>query len=210
MTMQADNSWWEDKIKENPEYAKFRLRGPKNLDLLECVFKGSISTGYAAIAPSADQPVHTNLNDDTNDWDFELDGEFQNDPYTNAETQEVMGNSTIDAGTSKQQRKRKRNESVEKRGPIGTRLANQLDRVLLEFENQRPIYETTKDDPFSIENCLEVLRNLPGMVVGCEQFFIVTRVLGKKHNRETFIGLKDPELQFGWATTFNKDDLKRY
>ncbi|XP_075477387.1 uncharacterized protein LOC142518486 [Primulina tabacum] len=87
MTVQADNSWWEDKIKENPEYAKFRYSGPKNLDLLENIFKGSIATGYAAIAPSDDQPIHNNFNDDTNDWDVQLDGEFQSDVYINIESQ---------------------------------------------------------------------------------------------------------------------------
>ncbi|XP_075499158.1 L10-interacting MYB domain-containing protein-like [Primulina tabacum] len=210
MTMQADNSWWEDKIKENPEYAKFRLRGPKNLDLLENIFIGSIATDYAAIAPSEDQPIHNNFNDDTNDWDVQLDGEFQSDVYINVESQEFMENSTMGADNSMQQRKRKRRESGEKRGHIATRLADQLDRVLQEFETQKSIHETPKDDPCSIENCLEVLRSLPGMVVGSEQFFIVTRVLGKKHNRQTFIGLKDSELQLGWAKTFTKDDLKRY
>ncbi|XP_073037105.1 uncharacterized protein [Primulina eburnea] len=166
MTVQANNSWWEDKIKENPEYAKFRLRGPKNLDLLEKIFKGSIATGYAAIAPSEDQPIHNNFNDDTNDWNVLLDGEFQSDVYINVESHEFMENSTMRADNSMQEKKRKRRESGEKRGPIVTRLADQLDRVLQEFETQKSIHETPKDDPCSIENCLEILRSLPDMVVG--------------------------------------------
>ncbi|XP_075483792.1 uncharacterized protein LOC142523945 [Primulina tabacum] len=201
MTVQADNSWWEDKIK---------IEGSQEFRLLKNIFKGSIATGYAAIAPSKDQPFHNNFNDDTNDWDVQLDGEFQSDVYINVESQEFMENSTMGADNSMQQRKRKRRESGEKRGPIATRLADQLDRVLQEFETQKSIHKTPKDDPCGIENCLEVLRGLPCMMVGSEQFFIVTRVLGKKHNRQTFIGLKDSELQLGWAKTFTKDDLKRY
>ncbi|XP_073128412.1 L10-interacting MYB domain-containing protein-like [Henckelia pumila] len=210
MTVEADNSWWEEKIKENPKYAKFRLRGPKNLDLLKKIFKSSISTGYDAITSSDDEPANNNFHDDTTDWGIELDEEFRSNVYINVENQEVMKNSRMEADNSKQQRKRKRNESGKKRVHIATRLANQLDCVLEEFETQKSIHETPKDNPCSIENCLEVLRNLFGMMVGSEQFFIVTRVLVKKQNRQTFIGLKDPKLQLGWATTFTKDDLKRY
>ncbi|RYR60874.1 hypothetical protein Ahy_A04g017949 [Arachis hypogaea] len=46
-------SWEKNSI--NPEFAKFKNKGPKSLDRLEQCFKDIIATGYDIWAPSKDQ-----------------------------------------------------------------------------------------------------------------------------------------------------------
>ncbi|XP_057730612.1 uncharacterized protein LOC130945943 [Arachis stenosperma] len=68
-TVLASESWWTDKIKINPEFAKFKNKGPKSLDRLEQCFKDIITTGYSAWAPSEDpNPEEFNQNNE----DFEI------------------------------------------------------------------------------------------------------------------------------------------
>ncbi|XP_038678358.1 L10-interacting MYB domain-containing protein-like [Tripterygium wilfordii] len=52
-TINASDEWWEEKIKENKEYAKFRKHGFKNKADLELCFTRTYATGSARLAPSS-------------------------------------------------------------------------------------------------------------------------------------------------------------
>ncbi|XP_038715530.1 L10-interacting MYB domain-containing protein-like [Tripterygium wilfordii] len=52
-TVTASDEWWEEKIKENKEYAKFRKHGFKHKADLEFCFTGTYATGSSTLAPSS-------------------------------------------------------------------------------------------------------------------------------------------------------------
>ncbi|XP_021806969.1 L10-interacting MYB domain-containing protein-like [Prunus avium] len=51
-TINASNEWWDKKVKETPEAAKFRTCGLKHADQLDILFKDIAVTGDGAWAPS--------------------------------------------------------------------------------------------------------------------------------------------------------------
>ncbi|CAL5213349.1 unnamed protein product [Lathyrus oleraceus] len=51
----ADDDWWAEKSKEDPNILKWKHGGPKFIDLLDKCFKGSIATGFALYKPYEDQ-----------------------------------------------------------------------------------------------------------------------------------------------------------
>ncbi|XLR62707.1 hypothetical protein S83_013379, partial [Arachis hypogaea] len=53
--MNIENDDAINKGEINPEFAKFKNKGPKSLDRLEQCFKDIIATGYDIWAPSKDQ-----------------------------------------------------------------------------------------------------------------------------------------------------------
>ncbi|XP_020972759.1 L10-interacting MYB domain-containing protein-like [Arachis ipaensis] len=52
-----------------------------------------------------------------------------------------------------------------------------------------------------------VLKQLPGLEVGSDIFFIATRLMAKRSNREIFMGLEDSALQLGWLKTHSLADV---
>ncbi|CAL9004943.1 unnamed protein product [Prunus brigantina] len=51
-TINASNEWWDKKVKETPEAAKFRTCGLKHADQLDILFKDIAVTSDVAWAPS--------------------------------------------------------------------------------------------------------------------------------------------------------------
>ncbi|KAH0981473.1 hypothetical protein GBA52_008650 [Prunus armeniaca] len=51
-TINSSNEWWDKKVKETPEAAKFRTCGLKHADQLDILFKDIAMTGDGAWAPS--------------------------------------------------------------------------------------------------------------------------------------------------------------
>ncbi|XP_038696753.1 L10-interacting MYB domain-containing protein-like [Tripterygium wilfordii] len=52
-TIDASDEWWEERIKENKEYAKFYKHGFKHKADLEFCFTGAYASGSAQLAPSS-------------------------------------------------------------------------------------------------------------------------------------------------------------
>ncbi|CAL5207883.1 unnamed protein product [Lathyrus oleraceus] len=51
----ADDDWWAEKSKEDPDILKWKHGGPKFVELLDKCFKGAIATGFALYKPYEDQ-----------------------------------------------------------------------------------------------------------------------------------------------------------
>ncbi|KAI9086941.1 hypothetical protein K1719_031102 [Acacia pycnantha] len=49
----AEDEWWDRKIQENPDYAKYRYHGIKFARELEIVFKDGMASGSTQFSPSA-------------------------------------------------------------------------------------------------------------------------------------------------------------
>ncbi|RYR49559.1 hypothetical protein Ahy_A07g036069 isoform B [Arachis hypogaea] len=151
-TVLASESWWTDKIKINPEFAKFKNEGPKSLDRLEQCFKDIVATGYSAWAPSEDpNPEEFNQNNEG----FESGGDMN---YTNEFIEEDIANYTVVQSPTREKRRKTSKKKVEKRAGIVSRLQDSLDHILVGVESKAA---TKGDDPYSIENCIKLLRKLP-------------------------------------------------
>ncbi|XLU73529.1 hypothetical protein S245_032582, partial [Arachis hypogaea] len=59
----------------------------------------------------------------------------------------------------------------------------------------------------SISTCLTALKQLCGLEVGSDIFFIATRLMTKRLNREIFMEIEDFVLQLGWLKTHSLADV---
>ncbi|XP_015966473.1 uncharacterized protein LOC107490213 [Arachis duranensis] len=126
----ASESWWTDKIKINPKFAKFKNEGLKSLDGLEQCFKDIVATGYSAWAPSEDpNPKKFNQNNE----DFEIGGDIH---YTNEFIENDIANYTVVQSPTREKRTKTSNKKVEKRAGIASRLQDSLDRILVGVESK--------------------------------------------------------------------------
>ncbi|KAG5026928.1 hypothetical protein JHK82_022803 [Glycine max] len=89
-TIAASDEWWEAKIQEDPEVAKFREQGLKFLPEMEFLFKGTIATGFAAYAPSEDSRQYEGFNTRTEETNDNIDDNTDmevNEPEIDTTTQ---------------------------------------------------------------------------------------------------------------------------
>ncbi|RYQ84242.1 hypothetical protein HN51_059034 [Arachis hypogaea] len=127
--------------------------------------------------------------------------------YTNEFIEEDITNYTVVQRPTREKRRKTSNKKVEKRAGIAFRLQDSLDRILVGVESKA----TTKgDDPYSIENCITLLRKLPGLEPYSPHFYLGIRLMAKPQYRETFIALSDdPNQQLGWLESFKLNDMNR-
>lgn len=184
-TIDADDVWWDARIQENPEADKFREHGLKFLPEMEFLYKGIVATGFAAYAPSEDSRASEGLNTGADD---------DIDNVTEMEVNENEIGVTTRATSSRENRQRKRGRE-EKRVGVAAKISAQLDCVIDQFESNSNEYV---NDAFSIDACVDKLKNLPGLELGSDLFFMGIRLMSKRANRLAFVHLGDPTLQLGW------------
>ncbi|RYQ82823.1 hypothetical protein Ahy_B10g101389 [Arachis hypogaea] len=189
-TIQTSDDWWDAKIQENPDVAKFREEGPKHLDEMEFLFEDVVATDVGAWAPSED--INDSYNDRYNDED-------------NGNEEEGLEDELNDESTPPNAMRQKRRK-VEK-GSGASQLSTQLERIINVFEGEKANEIAHKNNVPSISICLAVLKQLPGLEVGSDIFFIATRLMAKRSNREIFMGLEDSALQLGWLKTHSLADV---
>ncbi|QHO07668.1 uncharacterized protein DS421_14g465750 [Arachis hypogaea] len=127
--------------------------------------------------------------------------------YTNEFIEEGIANYTVVQSPTREKRRKTSNKKVEKRAGIASRLQDSLDRILVGMESKAA---TKGDDPSSTENCIKLLRKLPGLEPYSPQFYLGIRLMAKPQYRETYIALSDdPNQQFGWLESFKLDDMNR-
>ncbi|XLS86477.1 hypothetical protein HN51_036643, partial [Arachis hypogaea] len=175
---------------ENPDVAKFREEGPKHLDEMEFLFEDVVATGVGAWAPSED------INDSYND---RYNGE------DNGNEEEGLEDELNDESTPPSAMRQKRRKVG--KGYRASQLSTQLERIINVFEEEKANEIAHKNNVPSISTCLAVLKQLPGLEVGSDIFFIATRLMAKRSNREIFMGLEDSALQLGWLKTHSLADV---
>ncbi|XLR38654.1 hypothetical protein S83_023314, partial [Arachis hypogaea] len=189
-TIQASDDWWDAKIQENPDVAKFREEGPKHLDEMEFLFEDVVATGVGAWAPSED--INNSYNDRYNDED-------------NGNEEEGLEDELNDESTPSSAMRQKRRKVG--KGSGASQLSTQLERIINVFEEEKTNEIAHRNNVPSISTCLAVLKQLPGLEVGSDIFFIATRLMAKRSNREIFMGLEDSALQLGWLKTHSLADM---
>ncbi|KAJ1400014.1 putative L10-interacting MYB domain-containing protein-like [Sesbania bispinosa] len=174
---------------ECPDVAKFRDQGLKFKHEMEFLFKGTVATGFAAYAPSEDSR-------ESEGRSIGVEETTDDDDETEIEVNETkVGVTTQATSPATDLRQRKRGRQCEKRVGAATKLSSQLDRVIDNFESSSG---GAANDPTSIGSCIEKLKNLPGLELGSDLFYIGIRLMNKRANRLAFIHLGEPALQLGW------------
>ncbi|KAF7831727.1 protein ANTAGONIST OF LIKE HETEROCHROMATIN PROTEIN 1-like [Senna tora] len=87
------------------------------------------------------------------------------------------------------QRKRKRGGKVDRRSGISEKLQESLNHIIggIDEMSKTMMTKSNIDDPCSVTNCLKLLDKVLGLEIGSPQFFLASRVMSKKQNRETFV-----------------------
>ena len=93
------------------------------------------------------------------------------------------------------------------KGSYTSHLCDQMDRMLNDYDS---INNESKINVLDIATCLDMLKNLQGLEYGSELFYIGVRLMSKKTNRETFVGLKDPVLQLCWLKTYTMANVTHH
>ncbi|XLU50606.1 hypothetical protein S245_045420, partial [Arachis hypogaea] len=162
----------------------------KHLDEIEFLFEDVVATGVGAWAPSED------INDSYND-------RYNNEDNGNEEAglEDELNDESMPPSAMRQKRRK-----VGK-GSGASQLSTQLERIINVFEEEKAYEIAHRNNVPSISTCLAVLKQLPGLEVGSDIFFIATRLIAKKSNREIFMGLEDSALQLGWLKTHSLADI---
>ncbi|XP_030936119.1 uncharacterized protein LOC115961252 [Quercus lobata] len=181
-TIAATKEWWERKLMEVPEAAKFREKGLKNVDLLDIMFKDIAATGDLAWAPTSDvlpddlETPKEGLGDtfvdssSPNDDDDVYEDETPNltqPPYPtqNKGKKRVLPSSTQSKG---------------KKGGTTLQLAQQLSRIcdVVELRNSSFSVEPSS----TIRNVMERMCTLDGIEKGSELYLMATRDIPMNYN----------------------------
>ncbi|KAJ1378750.1 hypothetical protein SESBI_47537 [Sesbania bispinosa] len=102
-------------------------------------------------------------------------------------------------------RQRKKGRDCEKRVGVATKLSSQLDRVI---DNVESSSGGAANDPTSIGSCIEKLKNLPGLELSSDLFYIGISLMNKRANRLASIHLGEPALQLGWLQAHSWADVR--
>ncbi|XP_074318427.1 L10-interacting MYB domain-containing protein-like [Silene latifolia] len=193
-TVDADDAWWEEKVKVNPKVASFRHSGIENLTEMEIMFSKTFATGNGSFNPY--------IVNDTEDDEY-----FENI--------ELVNNLTI---KKDQQHEKKRKENVSngkighisrkgKKSKVSTALImqSQLDRICNVMETTATNTKTNDQSGCSISQCITVLRKIPSIEPKSELFMLGTRLFVKREYREIFIALEEDDIRVNWL----EEELKR-
>uniref|UniRef100_A0A2N9FS97 Myb/SANT-like domain-containing protein n=1 Tax=Fagus sylvatica TaxID=28930 RepID=A0A2N9FS97_FAGSY len=187
-TITATDEWWERKLTEVPEAAKFRERGLDNADLLDIMFKDTAATGNLAWAPSSGvlpsdlETPEEGLGDASGDLSSPDDDEVE----TPSLTQPTQDKGKKRVSISSLHGKRKK-------GGAATMLTHQLSRICeaVELRNSASLMEPRS----SIRDVMERVCTLDGAEKGSDLYLMAARIFQKREKREMFVVMGEPHLQ---------------
>ncbi|XP_052174288.1 L10-interacting MYB domain-containing protein-like [Diospyros lotus] len=202
-TVMADNAWWEQKIKENENYRKFRN---KKLSIIwfryDALFSDIAVTGERARAPSQYEPPTQLSSTDKDDDEIENTEDINNlgDPFATDEgpNDAVTGDDLFVEPTWQQERpsttKKARKEKMSSAAMLRTNIE---DLMQLYSKSTNTSNSVVGPDAESIQKCLEVLQRLP-IQVGCRLWNYACTLFTKPPNRTVFINQPSDEARFAW------------
>ncbi|XP_012851818.1 PREDICTED: uncharacterized protein LOC105971511 [Erythranthe guttata] len=170
-TVDATPEWWQKKIHVNPSVAKFREKGPLCQYEQDMLFSDVIANGTSSWTPSSGvmpQHMQEEMEEESHcepSEDFE--SVTQSEPQIPTDAPNEL---PIEAPTSS---KRKSTEFLNrlrkrkaKKVTNGDKISTCLERMVeaMEHESTRNIVDTGRQ--YSIQNCLEILENMPEIEEG--------------------------------------------
>nr|XP_016487139.1 PREDICTED: L10-interacting MYB domain-containing protein-like [Nicotiana tabacum] len=217
--VQASVEWWSRKIKESPNVEKFRDKGLQCRELMEICFKDVVATGEHAWAPSSgvlpDNIHGSNWFQPEKQFEFEtptsneeliMEDDLRSNTgegldHINLEEPEVTEKrETNESGDKTKKRKASSITTEKEKSKVSTslRITSSIERIAEAVELRSAIIVGSKDTPLSIKSVMDVVRNLPGMIIGSDLWWKASMLLVKQSMREMFLAQEDPELQLLW------------
>ncbi|GKU98567.1 hypothetical protein SLEP1_g11557 [Rubroshorea leprosula] len=222
----AGAQWWDEKIQENPEVAKFREGGLENLTEMNIMFSEVVPGGEKRclrprrlIIPTkqdvgGEGVIKLEETGDSNDVKVHLVSSKSQLARINKKRKKT----TLDGQESnKKQVKKGKGKNVkvgiDTSGCCGAAVytKSKLDHTCASVKGYHSQSSLTKisrktDPPrCSILECMTLLRNLPGLEQGTELFMLGTRLFIKQDYREMFVSLQRADTQLAWL----KQELER-
>ncbi|CAI9269664.1 unnamed protein product [Lactuca saligna] len=175
----ASPEWWEEKIKENKDYAKFR-----NTDLsifdekYATLFRDSVAVGDQTMTPLQFQN-NSNPNEEN------IEGKGDSDEI-NLDDDEPLFPSLHESSSSK----RKRSKSVSNNRPSKSKNSIYEEKVdaLLDAISSKSTQTYPQNNPSpTIADCMAIVIKFPEFREGSNEFSQALLVFTKKQNREAFM-----------------------
>ncbi|KAL7598571.1 hypothetical protein Lser_V15G21117 [Lactuca serriola] len=175
----ASPEWWEEKIKENKDYVKFR-----NTDLsifdekYAFLFRDSVAVGDQTMTPLQFQN-NSNPNEEN------MEGKGDSDEI-NLDDDEPLFTSLNESSSSK----RKRSKSVSNNRPTKSKNSIYEEKVdaLLDAISSKSTQTYPQNNPSpTIADCMAIVIKFPDFREGSNNFSQALFVFTKKQNREAFM-----------------------
>ncbi|XP_050897621.1 uncharacterized protein LOC127104478 [Lathyrus oleraceus] len=165
----ADDDWWVDKSKEDPNILKWKHGGPKFIDLLDKCFKGATTIGFALYKPYEDQlPCEGSESVFEDGRENSIITEDEGDAYNFDVGNEVQPNPTPSSS-----KKRKVLGKGEKIRPT-EKLQRSFDRILdgMCDNSNKSLGESSDDSSYESDNTSEI--DIEVQQVNRSQYHIAT------------------------------------
>ncbi|XP_021828259.1 L10-interacting MYB domain-containing protein-like [Prunus avium] len=158
-TIKATDEWWDKKIKEKLEVARFRTHGLKHVDQLDILFKYVAVTGEGAWAPSQGFMVEDADNGPAiGEHNEEILVEEQDDFGYNSDVNADVNARLEDIVDVEPNNKRKRDS---KRPGVGVKVTKRLDSILHAIENRSSTFKSKDKAGCSIGEVMQVVEGNP-------------------------------------------------
>ncbi|KAG6527129.1 hypothetical protein ZIOFF_009222 [Zingiber officinale] len=224
-SLDASDEWWETKLRENGEYAKFRN---KDLSLVwfryDKLFSDVAATGERARAPSQ-QTVHCiddneevmKENDNFPDFEGHIgidDSEYnedrgiEHDVSFGIKEKSNMGNDIVFPSLSSLKRKFNGEDGKEKKKISGAAsLKEDIHSLLMYLENKSTVTSTPSTEK-DIESAMVILKNIPGIEHKTELWCYACNLLSKKEMRAIFLNQPDNDCRLAWLNLMEPWDVR--
>ncbi|KAG8378574.1 hypothetical protein BUALT_Bualt08G0151000 [Buddleja alternifolia] len=215
-TIEATPDWWQRKIQEVPDAAKYREKGPILLEDQEMLFSDVVATGASAWTPSSGiLPPHLlDELDESSDVQFHNFNDHVNEP--NAET-DATTNTQAESGPIGGNRRGSAEFSTRIRGKKikkmsnGDKIVRCLERMVGTLETDSSLSNSSKEhgQQYSIKDCLDILEEMSGIEEGDTMWMYATRLFLKPSVREMFLAIKKNETRLRWLQDQMERDMQR-
>ncbi|KAL9457629.1 hypothetical protein AB3S75_006638 [Citrus x aurantiifolia] len=188
-TIDASEEWWEKKIKENPQFSRFRKNGidPELEKKINLMFMNTVATGEHVWVPSSGFPLESNDASES----FRVESTVDSDEYIVSD----------DSKGSKGKRVALKGNKVG--GAV--KLSRQLDRLIDAVEKRNTTSNSQNDTSGKeIYKALEVVASLPNIEAGSKVWLFPSQLFTDKVKRDLFNEIKDPNVKLKWLN-YEKD-----
>ncbi|KAK6914425.1 Myb/SANT-like domain [Dillenia turbinata] len=190
-TIRVDDEWWEKKI------AKFR-----NNDLYlfwyryDAIFSNIVATGHRARAPNQTNLMHDDINEDEEGYEVE-DHDIEEIDKSDDSLFDVQNIRGIDNTFTSDESLFPPTFNIKTSG--ASRLKEDIQSLLkLMSTMSTSTFSSGSQDGPTIVECLDILKNLPGVELGSGLWFYACDLFAKKEQREIFFRQSNNELKLGW------------
>ncbi|KAJ0042844.1 hypothetical protein Pint_18795 [Pistacia integerrima] len=210
-TIIADDEWWNDKIKVNKEYKKFKN---KDLSLIwyryDALFSDITATGDRAWAPS--QIDDLNIENEfageslgmSENRDEEIDVDFERDDDNdvvgrNIEEFEHVPFKFPSSSLNKRKIGGTNNNMKKGKSSVASSLKENIDSLIAMLSDKTTAESSSslQHEP-TITECMDMLKKMPGIEVSIPLCFYASNLFTKKDMREVFFCHDDNEVRLNW------------